>query len=75
MDKIAAELKMAGATMDDVYKCDVALTNMDQWAAFNEVYKTYFKPGRYPVRKATGVSSLRGPGVEVQCEAYVGKGK
>lgn len=75
MDKIAAELKLAGATMDDVYKCDVALTNMDQWAAFNEVYKKYFKPERYPVRKAIGASSLRGPGVEVQCEAYVGKRK
>ena len=75
MDKIAAELKMAGATMDDVYKCDVALTNMDQWATFNEVYKKYFKPDRYPVRKAIGASSLRGPGVEVQCEAFVGKSK
>ena len=75
MDKLAAELKLAGATMDDVYKCDVSLTNMDQWAAFNDVYKTYFKPGRYPVRKAVGASSLRGPAVEVQCEAFVAQKK
>lgn len=75
MDKIAAELKLAGATMNDVYKCDVALTDMDKWAAFNEVYKTYFKPERYPVRKAIGVSSLRGPTLEVQCEAFTGPSK
>ncbi|KRB82722.1 hypothetical protein ASE00_11860 [Sphingomonas sp. Root710] len=73
MDKIAAQLKLAGATMDDVYQCHVALINMDDWAAFNEVYKKYFKPNRYPVRMAIGVSSLRGPAVEVQCEAFVGK--
>ncbi|WP_416365381.1 RidA family protein [Sphingobium sp. JS3065] len=40
---------------------------MGRWATFNEVYQKYFKPERYPVRKAVGVSSLRVPGVEVQC--------
>jgi len=69
MDNVAAELKLAGATMDDVYKCQVALTNMDNWADFNTVYATYFKVGRLPVRMALGVVSLGGPAVEVQCEA------
>jgi 2-iminobutanoate/2-iminopropanoate deaminase len=71
MDAIAAELKLAGATMDDVYKCNVALTDMNNWDAFNAVYVKYFKPKRLPVRMAIGVVSLGGYAVEVQCEAAV----
>ena len=70
MNAIAAELKLAGATMDDVYKCVVALTDMNNWDAFNAEYVKYFKPGRLPVRMAIGVASLAGAAVEVQCEAY-----
>jgi len=73
MDAVAAELKLAGASMDDVYKCSVALTDMNDWAAFNGVYAKYFKPERLPVRMAIGVVSLGGAAVEVQCEAYVAK--
>ena len=73
MDAVAKELQLAGATMDDVYKCTIALTDMEDWAAFNTVYEKYFKPDRYPVRMSFGVASLRGPDVEVQCEAYLEK--
>ena len=71
MNAVAAELKLAGATLDDVYKCVVALTDMSHWDAFNAVYVKYFKPDRLPVRMAIGVASLAGAAVEVQCEAYV----
>lgn len=73
MENVAARLKLAGASLDDVYKCSVAMTDMNNWAAFNEVYVKYFKPGRFPVRMAMGVDSLRGPAVEVQCEAFLRK--
>lgn len=73
MDAVAAELKLAGASMDDVSRCTIALTNMDDWAAFNTVYVRYFKPDRYPTRMSFGVTSLGGASVEVQCEAYLGK--
>jgi 2-iminobutanoate/2-iminopropanoate deaminase len=73
MNALTVELKLAGASMDDVYKCGVALTDMDNWAAFNTVYKTYFKTDRLPVRMAIGVSSLGGAAVEVQCEAALAK--
>ena len=73
MNGVAAELKLAGATMDDVYRCTIALTNMDDWATFNTVYVKYFKPGRYPVRMSFGVTSLGGAAVEVQCEAHLAK--
>jgi enamine deaminase RidA (YjgF/YER057c/UK114 family) len=71
MDAVARQLQLAGATMDDVYKCTIALTDMDNWAAFNSVYVKYFKPERYPVRMSFGVTSLGGAAVEVQCEAHV----
>lgn len=73
MNLVARELKLAGASLDDVYRCTVALTDMDDWETFNAVYLKYFKPGRYPVRIALGVTSLGGAAVEVQCEAYVRK--
>jgi len=73
LNAVAAELALAGATMDNVYNCRVALTNMDNWDAFNRVYKTYFKPDRLPVRMAMGVTSLGGADVEVQCEAVLSK--
>jgi enamine deaminase RidA (YjgF/YER057c/UK114 family) len=73
MNAVAKQLQLAGASMDDVYRCTIALTNMDNWDAFNAVYTKYFKPDHYPVRMSFGVSSLRGPAVEVQCEAHLGK--
>jgi len=73
MDAVAKELQLAGASMDDVYKCTIALTDMNNWDAFNAVYVKYFKPDHYPVRMSFGVTSLGGAAVEVQCEAHIGK--
>jgi 2-iminobutanoate/2-iminopropanoate deaminase len=73
MDAVAKELQLAGASMDDVYRCTIALTDMDNWAPFNTVYLKYFKLDHYPVRMSFGVTSLGGAAVEVQCEAHLGK--
>ena len=73
MNALSAELKLTGASLDDVYKCNVALIDMNNWAAFNAVYVRYFKPDRLPVRMATGVVSLGGAAVELQCEAHLAK--
>ena len=73
MDAVAKELQLAGASMEDVYKCTIALTDMNNWDAFNGVYLKYFKPDHYPVRMSFGVTSLGGAAVEVQCEAHIGK--
>jgi len=73
MDALRAELKLAGASLDDVFKCNVALTDMNNWADFNTVYAKYFKLDRLPVRMAVGVTSLGGAAVEIQCEAFIGK--
>ena len=74
MDGVAAVLGRHGASMDDVVKCTVLLTDMSKFAAFNEIYTSYFKPGRLPARTAAGAASLAiGASVEVECWAYVGR--
>jgi reactive intermediate/imine deaminase len=74
MDNINAALGRVGSGMGAVFKCTVMLTDMAQWATFNQVYVSYFKPDRLPARSAMGVSALPlGAGVEVECWAYAPK--
>lgn len=75
MDNIAAVLGRHGASMNDVVKCTVFMADMSKFTAFNEVYTSYFKPGRLPARSAVGVAALAaGASLEVECWAFVGKG-
>ncbi|HEX3366333.1 Rid family hydrolase [Phenylobacterium sp.] len=72
MDNVAAVLGRHGASMNDVVKCTVLLTDMGKFAAFNSVYVGYFKPGHLPARTAIGVGALAaGAAVEVECWAYL----
>ncbi|MQA80578.1 MAG: deaminase [Streptosporangiales bacterium] len=41
-DNIRIVLDAAGATLDNLVMVTVHLQNVDDWAAFNEVYRTYF---------------------------------
>ncbi len=73
MDNIKAVLKANGASFANVTKCLVMLADMSQWADFNKVYVTYFKPGEFPARSAFGANGLAlGGALEVECEAYLG---
>lgn len=73
MENIRAALAQGGATMDQVVKCTVMLADINEWAAMNRVYATYFKPGRMPARSAFGTTGLvRGARVELECWAAVG---
>src|SRR3954468_1404643 len=74
MANIASVLHAHNLTFDDVFKCTVMLADMGEWAAFNRLYLTYFKPERLPARSAFGASSLAlNARVELECWAYVGK--
>ena len=74
MDNVAAVLARHGASMADVVKCTVLLTDMGKFGVFNQVYTSYFKPGRLPARTAMGVASLAaGASVEVECMAAAPK--
>ena len=74
LDNVDAALTRMGSGIGAVFKCTVMLTDMAQWAAFNQVYVGYFKPDRLPARSAMGVSALPlGAGVEIECWAYAPK--
>ncbi|MBB6250846.1 RidA family protein [Nitrospirillum iridis] len=74
LDNVDAALTRVGSGIGAVFKCTVMLTDMAQWAAFNQVYVSYFKPDRLPARSAMGVSALPlGSGIEIECWAYAPK--
>ena len=62
-------LKAAGATMADVIKTTVFLSDMGNFAAMNEVYAGFFD-GVYPARSAVEVARLpKDALVEIECIA------
>jgi 2-iminobutanoate/2-iminopropanoate deaminase len=70
MKNIAAVLEAAGSDFSRVVKTTCFLTNMDNFAAFNEVYSRYFT-GK-PARSCVAVSALpRGVLVEVEVIAKI----
>lgn len=71
MENIQATLKANGSGMDKVIKCLVMLADINEWAAMNAVYRTFFtKP--FPARSAMGTSGLAlGARVEIECIATV----
>jgi 2-iminobutanoate/2-iminopropanoate deaminase len=74
MENIGRTLRAHGLTFDDVFKCTVMLADMSEWAAFNRVYVSYFKPDRLPARSAFGTSGLAlGARVELECWACIKK--
>jgi 2-iminobutanoate/2-iminopropanoate deaminase len=74
MDDIGQTLKLAGLGYDRVFHCTVFLSDMKNWAAFNQVYLTYFPDGPLPARSAVGVNGLAlGALLEIECQAYAGK--
>jgi 2-iminobutanoate/2-iminopropanoate deaminase len=74
MDDIGETLKLAGLKHSDLFHCTVFLSDMNNWAAFNQVYLTYFPDGPLPARSAFGANGLAlGALLEVECQAYAGK--
>jgi 2-iminobutanoate/2-iminopropanoate deaminase len=73
MDNIGANLARHHSSFDRVVQCTVALADIAEWPAFNDVYKGYFDK-HFPARMAYGASGLAlGARVEIQCNAVVGK--
>lgn len=70
LENIRTLLARAGSSLDRVVKCTVFLADMSEWPAMNEVYTTFFSPGRYPARTAAGASGLAlNARVEIECIA------
>jgi 2-iminobutanoate/2-iminopropanoate deaminase len=70
MDGIGAVLKGAGLGYEHLVKCHVYLANMDDYAAMNAAYGSYFKE-RVPARTTVQAAGLpSGAGVQIACIAF-----
>ena len=58
MDNLSIILEETKRSFDDVIKCVVYLKTMGDFATFNTIYQTYFKPDQYPSRVAIAVAEL-----------------
>lgn len=67
VDNLRAVLSAAGATLDNVVKTTVYLTNMADFAAFNQAYARHF-PKDPPARTTVAVAALP-LGVRLEVEA------
>ena len=58
LENVASILAEAGATLDNVVKSTVYLSDMSLFSDMNEVYGEYFKGGIYPARACFAVKEL-----------------
>ena len=58
LTNVRSILEAAGGTMDSVVKTTVFLSDMNNFAAMNAVYGTFFTEGRYPARSAVEVARV-----------------
>jgi len=72
MSNIAAILDEAGASLSDLVKCDIFVTDLGQFKAINDVYAEFFDD-QPPARATVQVSALPlGVDVEIAAVAAVG---
>lgn len=70
MEIIREQLEAFGSSMDRIVKCTVFLADIDEWAAMNEVYITFFDTP--PARSALGTSGLAlDARMEIECIAVI----
>ena len=71
MERIGETLAKYDLTHDAVFKCTVFLAEMEDFSKFNAVYRTFFKPGRYPARSTLAVKGLAlNAAIEIECIAH-----
>ena len=69
LENVRSRLRLVGLDLSDVVKATVYLTDMADFAAYNEVWREYF-PSDPPTRATIGVSGLAiGAGCEVEVVA------
>jgi reactive intermediate/imine deaminase len=75
LENIKAVLEFAGSSLARVVKCTVFLGDMQNYAAMNRVYASYF-PTDPPARSTFGANGLAlGAALEIECIALVGDGR
>ena len=72
MQNIRETLEKAGSDLEHVVKCTVFLADFKEWAAMNDVYRTFFQRGKFPARSAFGATGLAlDARTEIECIAVV----
>jgi 2-iminobutanoate/2-iminopropanoate deaminase len=68
-ENLRAILRAAGSSLEHVMKCNVYLRDINDFAAMNEVYQTFFSPP-FPARTTIQAGALPGGiAVEIECIA------
>lgn len=71
LENVRAVLEEAGASMADVLKVTVYLTDIDEFETMNAAYESFFETAP-PARSAVEVAALpKGVGVEIEAVATV----
>jgi 2-iminobutanoate/2-iminopropanoate deaminase len=74
-ENVRAILEAAGSSLNDVLKCNVYLRDINDFAAMNEVYETFFT-APFPARTTIQAGALPGGiAVEIECIAKKGRKK
>ena len=70
MENIKALLEDGGSSLDKIVKANVILVRESDFAAMNEIYRSYFEAGVYPAR-TTIVAALANKEflLEIECIA------
>jgi 2-iminobutanoate/2-iminopropanoate deaminase len=71
LDNLRAVLRAAGCDLSDVIKVNAFLTDLSNFAVYNDVYREYFSEP-YPAR--TTVGAALAPGYLVEIEAVARRG-
>lgn len=58
MDNLEAILKEAGLTFENVVKCSIFISDMDDFKEINEYYSRYFDEATAPARETVEVARL-----------------
>lgn len=72
-ENIRAILQAAGSSLDHVLKCNVYLRDINDFAAMNEVYATFFT-APFPARTTIQAGALPG-GIAVEIEVIAKRGR
>jgi len=68
LENIKAIVIDSGFLLKDVVKCEIFLTNMDDFSKVNEIYADYFDSDTLPARQCVEVSALPlGVNIEISC--------
>jgi 2-iminobutanoate/2-iminopropanoate deaminase len=69
-DNLTTALRNAGATWENVVRVGIYLSDLDDFAAVNAIYRSY-AVSPYPARTTIGANLIEGMKVEVDCVAML----